>query len=363
MLYYIFCYLDKISTISQFKIFKYLNFRLFGIATTSFLICLFAYPYTINKLKNLKIKQITRIDGPEMHFKKNNTPTMGGIIIFLSVFVSTMLWAKLNNRFIIWFLIGSVWFTFLGFCDDYLKIKKKNVKGLSKKCKLFWQSAFSILLSIYLFFYPQNHEFVTSISIPFFKNIIVNIHYLYALLVIIIIAGSSNAVNLTDGLDGIAAWNVVIAVFTLSVFAYLSGNIYISKHLYIINVVGSEEISIFLFAIIGSCLGFLWYNSYPADIFMGDTGSLFLGGILGMTSIFIKQEIILILIGGIFFIEALSVLIQIFYYKKTKKKIFKMAPIHHHFEMLGISETKITIRFLIAGIIFSIFSIISLKPR
>ncbi|MDR1511579.1 MAG: phospho-N-acetylmuramoyl-pentapeptide-transferase [Endomicrobium sp.] len=363
MLYHIFHYLTNIFTTTSFKIFQYITFRSGGAVLTSFLICLISGPHIINKLSNFKIKQVIRTDGPRIHFKKNDTPTMGGILIFLSVIISTLLWARLDNRFIIWLLIGTAWFVFLGFYDDYLKIKKKNPKGLSKKEKLFGQVFFSVLLATYLNFFPPNSEFTTLVNVPFFKKNFINLHFLYTFLVIIIVVGSSNAVNLTDGLDGLAVGNIIIAAFTLALFAYFAGHSHIANYLKIINVTGAGEISIFLFAVVGSCLGFLWYNSHPAEIFMGDTGSLFLGGILGITSVFIKQEIILAFVGGVFFIEVLSVFIQIFYYKRTKKRIFKMAPIHHHFEMLGIPETKVTIRFWITGIILAIFSFASLKLR
>jgi len=363
MLYHIFSYLSNTFTATSFKIFQYITFRSGGAILTSLLICFITGPYIINKLSNFKIKQVIRIDGPTMHFKKSETPTMGGILIFLSVIISTVLWARLDNRFIIWLLVGTTWLAFLGLYDDYLKIKKKNTKGLSKKGKLLGQTIFSVLLAIYLAFFPQNSEFTTLVNIPFLKNFFINLHCLYIVLVVIIVVGSSNAVNLTDGLDGLAVGNITIAAFTLALFAYFAGHLYISSYLKIINVTGAGEISIFLFAVVGACLGFLWYNSHPAEVFMGDTGSLFLGGVLGITSIFIKQEIILVFVGGVFFIEALSVLIQIFYYKRTKKRVFKMAPIHHHFEMLGISETKVTIRFWITGIILAIFSFASLKLR
>jgi len=330
---------------------------------TSLLICFTVGPYIINKLSAFKMTQIVRTEGPTAHLTKSNIPTMGGILIFLSVIVSTLLWARLDNRFIIWLLIGTSWLVFLGFYDDYLKIRRKNTKGLSTKGKLLGQTIFSVSLAVYLSFFPPNSEFTTLVNVPFLKNFYINFYFLYILLVVIIIVGNSNAVNLTDGLDGLAVGNVTIAAFTLALFSYFAGHLQIANYLKIVNVSGAGEISVFLFAVVGSCLGFLWYNSHPAEVLMGDTGSLFLGGILGITSVFIKQEIISVLVGGVFVIEALSVLIQVFYYKRTKKRIFKMAPIHHHFEMLGSSETKVTIRFWIIGIILAIFSFASLKLR
>jgi phospho-N-acetylmuramoyl-pentapeptide-transferase len=327
------------------------------------LFCFIIGPYIIKKLANFKIKQIVRTNGPTTHLSKNGTPTMGGLIIILSVITSTFLWAKLDNRFIVWLLIGSVWLGFLGFCDDYLKLNKKNSKGLSVKGKLFGQTIFAAALATYLSFSPSNPEFATLVNVPFFKSFFINFSFLYTIFVIVIIVGSSNAVNLTDGLDGLAIGNITIAAFTLALFAYFAGHFQIANYLKIINVSGSGEISVFLFAVVGAGLGFLWYNSHPAEVFMGDTGSLFLGGVLGITSVFIKQELILALLGGVFIAEALSVLIQVSYYKRTKKRIFKMAPLHHHFEMLGLSETKVTIRFWIAGVILAILSFASLKLR
>ncbi len=232
----------------------------------------------------------------------------------------------------------------MGICDDYLKLKNRNSNGLSVKCKIFGQTVFSSALAAYLSFFPSNPEFATLVNVPFLKNFFLNFSFFYALFVIIVIVGSSNAVNLTDGLDGLAAGNITIVAFSLALFAYFAGHFQIANYLKIINVSGAGEISVFLFAVMGSVLGFLWYNSHPAEIFMGDTGSLFLGGVLGMSSLFIKQELVLVLLGGVFVIEALSVLLQIFYYKRTGKKVFKMAPLHHHYEMLGMSETKVTVR-------------------
>ncbi|MDR2676459.1 MAG: phospho-N-acetylmuramoyl-pentapeptide-transferase [Endomicrobium sp.] len=325
--------------------------------------CFIACPYIINKLSSFKVKQIIRSDGPVMHLNKNKTPTMGGFIIMLSVLISSIVWTKINNRFIIWLLVGSLWFSFLGFYDDYLKLKKKNSKGLSVKKKLFGQIIFSAVFAIYLFFFPQNYEFATLVNVPFLKSCFLNFYFLYTIFVVIIIVGSSNAVNLTDGLDGLAIGNIIIVAFSLALFAYFSGHLNIANYLKIINVSGSGEISIFLFAIVGAGLGFLWYNSHPAEVFMGDTGSLFLGGVLGMAAILIKQEFILAILGGVFIVEAFSVAIQLYYYRKTKKRIFKMAPLHHHFEILGISETKVTIRFWIASIVLAILSFASLKLR
>ena len=361
MFYHIFYRLSDVFT--PFNVFQYITFRAGGAVLTSLLICFIIGPYIIGKLRKFKIKQVVRSDGPKTHLVKNGTPTMGGLIILLSVITSTLLWTKLDNRFIIWLLTGTVWLGFLGFCDDYLKLKKENSDGLSAKAKLFGQIIFATSLVAYLSFFPSNPDFATLVNVPFLKNFFINFSFLYTVFAIIIVVGSSNAVNLTDGLDGLAIGNITIVAFTLALFAYFSGHFQIANYLKIIHVSGAGEISVFLFAVVGTGLGFLWYNSHPAEIFMGDTGSLFLGGVLGMTSVFIKQELILVLLGGVFVVEALSVLMQVFYYKRTKKRILKMAPIHHHFELLGLSEAKVTMRFWIVGIILAILSFASLKLR
>lgn len=361
MLYQIFYGLSDVFT--PFNVFQYITFRAGGAVLTSLLICFIFGPYVIRKLKDFKAGQTVRTDGPLTHQCKSGTPTMGGFLILISIVISVLLWAKLDNRFIIWLLAGAIWLGLLGFWDDYLKIKRKNSKGLSVKVKLCMQTIFAATLAAYLSAYPVNPEFATLVNIPFLKNFFLNFSFIYMVFVMLIIVGSSNAVNLTDGLDGLAIGNITIVAFALALFAYFAGHFQIANYLKIIPVTGAGEISVFLFAVVGAGLGFLWYNAHPAEVFMGDTGSLFLGGVLGMTAVFIKQELILVLLGGVFVIEALSVLLQVSYYKKTKKRIFKMAPIHHHFEMLGLSETKVTIRFWIIGILLAILSFASLKLR
>ncbi|MDR1086680.1 MAG: phospho-N-acetylmuramoyl-pentapeptide-transferase [Endomicrobium sp.] len=361
MLYHILYNLRDVFT--PFNVFQYITFRAGGAILTSILISFIVGHYIIRELTKFKIKQIVRTDGPSTHLSKKETPTMGGLIILLSVVISVLLWARLDNRFILWLLAGSVWFSLLGFCDDYLKLKKKNTNGLSTRGKLFAQTLFAAVLASYLSFFPQNPEFTTLVNMPYFKSFFINFSFLYMVLVMVMIVGSSNAVNLTDGLDGLAIGNIIIVAFALALFAYFAGHVKIADYLKIISVSGAGEISIFLFAVVGSGLGFLWYNSHPAQVFMGDTGSLFLGGVLGMSSVFIKQELILVLLGGIFVTEALSVIIQVSHYRRTKKKFFRMAPLHHHFEMLGLSETKVTIKFWIVGIMLAILSFASLKLR
>lgn len=348
---------------SPFNVFQYTTFRAGGAILTSLIITFLIAPTIIRNLKKYKIGQTVRNDGPKTHQVKSGTTTMGGIIIILSLLVSTLLWARLDNPFILWLIGATIYFGTIGFIDDYLKLVKKNPKGLSAKKKLLFQSLFAIFVIVYLYFYPTNIQYATSLNIPYLKTTFLELSFIYFILIFFVIVGSSNAVNLTDGLDGLATGNIIIAAATLAVFSYLIGHFNISSYLKVPFVSGAGEISVFLMALFGSGLGFLWYNSYPAEIFMGDTGSLCLGGLLGLSAVFIKQELILFIVGGIFVAEALSVMIQVFVFKRTKKRFFRMAPLHHHFELGGLAETKVTIRFWIIGIILAIVAIASLKLR
>jgi len=350
-------------TICGINLFQYITFRAGGAILTSLIITFIIAPFIIRNLKKYKIGQTVRDDGPKTHQVKSGTTTMGGIIIIISLLLSTILWTRLDNPFILWLIAATMYFGMIGFIDDYLKLVKKNPKGLSARKKLLFQSIFALLVIIYLYFFPTNTNYATSLNIPYLKTTFIELSSLYFVLIFLVIVGSSNAVNLTDGLDGLATGNIIIAAVTLAVFSYLIGNINISSYLKVPYVAGSGEISVFLMALFGSGLGFLWYNCYPAQIFMGDTGSLCLGGLLGICAVFIKQELILFILGGVFVMEALSVMIQVSVYKRTKKRVFKMAPIHHHFELCGLAETKVTARFWIIGIILAILAIASLKLR
>lgn len=361
MLYHILYPLSEFF--SPFNIFQYITFRAGGAVLTGLMITFLIAPYIIKKLKELKVGQTVRDCAPSNHHCKSGTPTMGGIIIIISILLSVLLWARLDNVYILWLLGATLFFGTIGFADDYLKLTKKNPKGLSGRKKLFWQTIFSLAVIAYLFFHPVNAQFATSLDIPFFKDCFLPLSYLYFVLILFVIVGSSNAVNLTDGLDGLAIGNIIVVTLTLALFSYFIGNYNISSYLKIIHVSGAGEISVFLMAMFGASLGFLWYNAHPAEIFMGDTGSLCLGGVLGLIAVFIKQELILFLVGGIFVVEALSVLIQVAVFKRTNKRVFKMAPLHHHFELGGLRETKVTIRFWIIGIILAIIAIASLKIR
>ena len=339
---------------SPLNIFQYITFRSGAAILTSLLISFLVGPWFISYLRKKKIGQHVRQDGPTTHLEKSGTPTMGGLLILISLLGSTLLWARLDNRFILLCLAGMLWLGFLGFLDDYTKLIKKNPKGISAKTKLFWQALFAAGIAVYLWYFPSNSNFTFNVNIPYIKDVFVNFSFGYMLFVFLIIVGSSNAVNLTDGLDGLAVGNLTIAAIALAFFAYFAGHMEISKYLKVIHVAGAGELSVLLGAMVGSCLGFLWFNAYPADVFMGDTGSLFLGGILGLVAVFIKQELILVVLGGVFVAEALSVMIQVFSFRRFKKRVFRMSPLHHHFELGGLAENKVTVRFWIIGINFSI---------
>ena len=361
MFYWLFLHLHKIF--SPFNIFQYITFRSVGALITALLVSYLISVPIIKKLKKYKINQQIRDDGPKTHFDKRGTPTMGGIIIILSILISSILWARLDNRFIIICLISVVFLGAIGFCDDYLKLVKKNPKGLSGKKKLFFQFLLGLGIAIYLYFNPSNSAYTTAVDVPFMKNCFVNFGILYILFGAVVIVGASNAVNLTDGLDGLAIGLIMLSALSYMVFAYLAGHIKFSSYLGIISVTGSGELVVFLSALVGAGLGFLWYNSYPAEVFMGDTGSLCLGGIIGIISVLVKQELLLVVVGGVFVVEALSVILQVFSFRFRGKRIFKMAPIHHHFELCGWPETKVVIRFWIIGIILVLVALSALKVR
>lgn len=348
---------------SPFNVFQYITFRAGGAIITSLIISFFIAPYVIRDLKKLHIGQHIRQEGPPIHLSKAGTPTMGGIIILIVLLSSTFLWAKLNNPFILLSMISTFWLGLLGFLDDYLKLIKKHTQGLRALYKLGGQVILASLLAVYIYFNPPNSDFITKINIPFMKDLFIDFGFLYFGLFILIIVGASNAVNLTDGLDGLAIGSIVFAAMTYAVFAYLAGHAKFSAYLRIIPVSGSGELVVFLASMVGAGLGFLWFNSYPAEIFMGDTGSLFLGGTIGVVAVFVKQELLLVVVGGIFVVEALSVILQVISFKIRGKRIFKMAPLHHHFELLGWAEPKVVIRFWIVAIILSLISLSALKLR
>ena len=349
------------TTISAFNVFRYITFRTIYASLTAFLICFLIGPWAIRKLAELQIGQFVRDNGPETHLKKAGTPTMGGLFIVGSVVVSTLLWSNLNNFYVWIVLLVTVGFWAIGFIDDYMMLIKKQSKGLSARGKFSLQVAVALIAGILVFLIP---EFDTKVTIPFFKNISPDLGWGYALFAGFVIVATSNAVNLTDGLDGLAIGPAIIAFVTYMVFAYVAGHIKIAEYLQINYVAGSGEISVFCGAMAGAGLGFLWFNTYPAQIFMGDVGSLPIGAALGTVAVITKQEVLLVIVGGLFVIEALSVIFQVGFFKMTNgKRIFKMAPIHHHFELKGWPEPKVIVRFWIIAIALALISMSTLKIR
>jgi phospho-N-acetylmuramoyl-pentapeptide-transferase len=314
----------------------------------------------IRKLESLQARQVIRTDGPESHLKKQGTPTMGGVLILLSIVVPTLLWADLRNYYIWLTLFIVVGYGAIGFVDDYKKVVEKNPKGLSPRQKMFWQVLLATVVSIVLFTMPGFSE---ELFFPLFKRVHPDLGIFYIPFATLVIVGASNAVNLTDGLDGLAIGPVSINAATYLLFCYIAGNAKLSAYLQIPYVPGTGELAILCGAMVGAGLGFLWYNSYPAEVFMGDVGSLSLGGALGTLAVLTKQEMLLVIVGGVFVIEALSVIFQVGSYKYRGKRIFRMAPIHHHFELKGVAEPKIIVRFWIITIILALVAISTLKLR
>ena len=350
--------------LSFFNIFRYITFRAAMATITAFLISVILGPLIIKFLTRLKIGENIRKEDSaklyELHSRKQDTPTMGGILILLAILSATLLWADIFNRYIILVLFSTVWLGITGFIDDYLKHIRKKSKGLTAASKFTSQIILGLVLGIILFATAQNS---TKIDVPFLKNVSLELGIFYILFVIIVITGSSNAVNLTDGLDGLAIGIVIMVAVAFSVLSYVSGNIKFSSYLFIPYIQGSGELTVFCASILGAGLGFLWFNCYPASIFMGDVGSLALGGALGTTALLIKKELLLVIVGGIFVLEALSVIVQVASFRLTKKRIFRIAPLHHHFQFLGWPETKVIIRFWILAALLSLFTIVTLKIR
>ncbi len=369
MLYYLFDYINKIYQPPGFDIFRFLTFRSALAAITGLFMAFYLGPKIIRMLQRKQIGEAKKEDAPKTHWSKAGTPTMGGIIIVLSVVVPVLLWAELKSTYIILILAGTVWLGLVGFLDDYLKVVKKYPNGLIGRYKLLGQFIIGLIVGVVIYFSPEFSNYNSLTTVPFLKNVNLDLSFLYIPVVIFIVTSTSNAVNLTDGLDGLAIGVIAIVMIALAILSYVSGNAIFSDYLNIIHLPGSGELTVFVAALVGASLGFLWYNSYPAQIFMGDTGSLALGGAFGILAVLIKKELFIPILGGVFFMETLSVIIQKTYFKYTKKKygqgkrVFKMAPIHHHFEMLGWSEPKIVVRFYIIAIILAIVSLVSFKIR
>lgn len=339
-----------------FNVFQYITFRSIMAAITALFITFIIGPKIIRYLKSKKIGQVVREIGPQTHLSKSGTPTMGGGIMILSIALSLLLWARLDNPFIWICFTSMLGFGFIGFLDDYLKLIKKNTAGLSARFKLLGQLLVSSGLAVWLWYLTPSDFYL-----PFFSSPVFDLGIFFIPFALLVIIGSSNAVNLTDGLDGLAIGLSLLVAGTLGIFAFLTGNKMIAEYLKIPFVSGTGEITVFMGALAGSGLGFLWFNAHPAEVFMGDTGSLFLGGVFGTVAVALKKEVLLMLVGGIFVAEAVSVILQVLFFKKTGKRIFKMAPLHHHFELSGWPESKIIARFWIIGIILSLLGIATLK--
>lgn len=342
------------------NVFRYITVRTFISFFTGFFLCLIWGPYFIEKLKQKHFGQSIRDDGPQTHKKKAGTPTMGGWLILLSTLVPLVMWIDLMNPLVVATVIITWGFGFIGYVDDYLKVSKKNTKGLSGKIRLLGEFGISAAVLYYLI---SQHNFNTTLTIPFFKNVVFELGYFYIVLGSLVIVGTANAVNLTDGLDGLAIVPVIISATTLGIFAYVTGHAAIANYLQIPHVAGAGELTPYAAAMIAGGLGFLWFNTYPAQVFMGDVGSLSLGGFLGTMAVITKNELLMIVLGGVFVVEALSVITQVASFKLTGKRIFKMAPIHHHFELGGLTETKIIVRFWIISILLAAVSLATLKLR
>ena len=344
---------------SFFNVFQYISFRAAYAAITALLLSFLFGPRVIQMLRRLKFGQEIRADGPESHLAKAGTPTMGGVLIILSVVFSVLLWQDFRNYYTWVVLLATIGFGLIGFLDDYLKISKKNSKGLRAWVKFAGQ--IFVALAVVLLLYFKGHEFTTLLYVPFVKENVADLGLFYIPFGIFIVVGFSNAVNLTDGLDGLATGLMIMALLAFGIIAYLTGHFNFAQYLNIPFIGGSGELAVVVLALIGACVGFLWFNCHPAEIMMGDTGSLTMGGLLGVFALILKKEILLLIIGGVFVIETVSVIIQVLYFKKTGKRFFKMAPLHHHFELSGWAETKVVTRFWILGGMFAILALSTLK--
>ncbi len=345
---------------SFLNIFRYQSFRIIYAAVTAFLIAFVLAPYVIRKLQAIKLGQQVRDDGPKRHLAKSGTPTMGGVLIIFSITLSTLLWADISRPIIWLVLAATLGFFAIGFVDDYLKFVKAQSKGLSAGQKFTAQVGVALAIALTLYFLPG---YSTKLSVPFFKNYMPDLGWFYVVFAVLVIVGSSNAVNLTDGLDGLAVGPVMIAALAYTVVAYVTGHRLMSEYLLIPHIDGAGELAVFTASILGSSLGFLWFNTYPASVFMGDVGSLPLGAALGTVAVISKHELLLLLVGGVFVIEAVSVIFQVVSFKSRGKRIFLMAPIHHHFEMKGWEEPKVVVRLWIIAILLALLSLSTLKLR
>ena len=360
-----------------FNLFNYISFRAAGATVTALLLAFVLGPSVIRRLRARKVGQVIRAEGPASHQTKRGTPTMGGLIILFTTIVPTLLWAPLTNRFVVVAMLSTLWMGCIGFLDDYLKIVQGKSRGLVARWKLAGQCSFGLLLGLFLAFnpvVPVETIPATATTLPFFKYLVVNFApWLFVVFVTVVITGASNAVNLTDGLDGLATGLAGIAAAAFAVFAYLFGRVDVTTYLNVFYLPGAGELAVFCAALMGATIGFLWFNAHPAEVFMGDTGSLAIGGALGTVAILLKAEFLLLMIGGVFAAEAISVLIQTGTYKWFKRtrgkeyadahRVFRMAPLHHHFEKLGWAETTVVTRFYILGLLCALVALSTLKVR
>jgi phospho-N-acetylmuramoyl-pentapeptide-transferase len=347
---------------SGFRVFHYLTFRAILGVLTSLIISFIVGPSMIRKLSRKKIGQAIRELGPQSHYEKKGTPTMGGTLILVAIAISTLLWADLSNRYIWVILLVTLGYGVIGFIDDYRKVIKNNSDGLSAKAKYLGQSVIGLIAAVFLYKTAQVPA-ETQLFVPFFKDVMLNMGWVYIVLTYFVIVGTSNAVNLTDGLDGLAIMPTVMVASGLGVFAYLSGHIEFSGYLAIPYLPNAGELIVFCAAIVGAGLGFLWFNAYPAMVFMGDVGALALGGALGVLAVLVRQEIVLVIMGGVFVMETVSVIIQVASFKMTGKRVFRMAPIHHHFELKGWPEPRVIVRFWIITVILVLIGLATIKLR
>ena len=349
--------------LSVLNVFRYITVRTATATLLSLAICFFLGPFLIKTLRKRNILNGVRNDTPHSHATKRGTPTMGGILILLAVIVPTILCANLTNKYILICLLSTVWLGAMGYIDDYLRIVKHKPRGLVGKYKIAGQALLGLVVGTLLLLYPENAEFATRTTVPFFKNVYPDLGIFYIPFVILVITGSSNAVNLADGLDGLAIGMFGFAAATFAGISYVTGHSVLSDYLNIVNLGQAGELTIFCGSLVGASLGFLWFNAHPAEVFMGDTGSLALGGALATVAILIKKEILLAIVGGLFVAEALSVIIQVMAYRAKGKKVFRMAPLHHHFELMGWPESKIVVRFYIVSALLALVTLSTLKLR
>lgn len=377
MLYWLFFEL-LYTRFSPFRIFGYVTFRTLAASLFALVFSILVGPWMIGKLRRLQIGQYIREEGPESHKKKAGTPTMGGVLIISAVLAPTLLFANLANQFIWIAIFGLLGFGAIGFVDDYAKVKKAQNLGLTARQKLAAQGVMTLILGVWLMLLEANGMYQTAMNVPFFKNVkpdlvidsLTRTPYTYPLAFVFfflflyfVVVGSSNAVNLTDGLDGLASGLMIIAGGAMTILCYVSGHASFANYLGLTRIPGLAELTIFCGALTGACLGFLWYNAHPAEVFMGDVGSLALGGSMGVVAVLIKQEILLLFIGGVYVVELMSVVLQVASFKMTGKRIFLMAPLHHHFEKKGWEESKVIARFWIAGLVMALFALTTLKLR